>query len=312
MGLFSGSGSASQTNTNTSMQQSITPTNPSWVAPQLQGLAGQVSNLAGQDPYSFVAGADPLQTQGAQGASTLGQDPYSYALASGTMGNLASAGANTQNNVATVKGNSILPNLENYMSPYTNDVVDTTLANYDRTAGSNRAQQMLSIGGMDDTFGGSGAMSYLGNYDASNQLNRAQTEAGLRDQGFNTGANLANLDADRRQQAQLSNQAAYNGQYQFNAGQNDVAQQRQGLAAQGLVGIDQTGNADARANYGAQTDIGSILQQISQNKSGAPISTLAGLAGVYGSLPLGLLHGQDTTGSSKGKTTNVSASLGFG
>lgn len=321
MGLFGGK----KTTTTTNSTSTMTPTNPSWLPGQVQGLAGQVSNLAGQDPYSFVAGADPLQTQGAQGASTLGQDPHSYGIARGTMANLAQSGANTYDpslvgSTATVKGNSILPNLQAYMSPYTNDVVNTTLANYDRSAGANRAQQMLSIGGMDDTFGGSGAMSYLGNFDASNQLNRAQTEGGLRDQGFQVGAGLANDDANRRQQAQLANMAAFNHTNEFNAnnlnaaGQynataNDTAFNRQGNAAQGLVGIDQTGNADARANYGAQTDIGSVLHGIAQNRAGAPLSVLNGLAGTYGSLPLGLLHGETTTGNSTG-TSKTSGGFG--
>lgn len=314
-----------KTSSTTNSTQTTTPNAPSWLSGQVESLAGKTAGLASQDPYSFVAGADPLQTQAAQAAAGLGQNQQSYDTANGVLTGLAGSGANTYApstyGAATVSPNSILPNLDKYMSPYLNDVVNTSLANFDYGAGQTRGQNALARANS-DTFGGSGGDIQTALSNAQMARDRGQMGAQLRDQGFQVGAGLAGQDADRRQQAQMFNADAFNqaGQFnsgalnsagQFNANANDTALNRQGQAATGLVGIDQTGNADQRANFGTQTDIGSILQQIAQQRAGAPLSVQSGINSAYGGLtaPTSLLTGQTTTGTSTG-TSKTSGGLG--
>src|SRR5438874_9789286 len=92
MGLSLG---GSKSSSKSSMKQTTTPTNPDWVPGQVQTLTGMTANLAGNDPYSFVAGPDKLQTQAAQGAAGLGMNMADYGIANGTYQNLAGSGANT-------------------------------------------------------------------------------------------------------------------------------------------------------------------------------------------------------------------------
>lgn len=301
-------GSKKTTSTQNSTQ-TMTPNAPSWLPGQVQGLAGKTTDLASQDPYSFVAGADPLQTQAAQGAAGLGSNLADYGLSNGTYQNLARSGANTYD-AATVHPNSILPNLDAYMSPYMNDVVNTSLANFDYGAGQTRGQNALARANS-DTFGGSGGDIQTAMSNAQMARDRGQMGATLRDQGFQVGAGLAGQDADRRQQAQMFNASAFNTAGQYNAGATDTAQARQGAAAAGLVNNADSFNADQRANLGTQTDIGSILQQLAQQKAGAPLSVNQAINGSYGSLmpATGLLTGQTTTGNSTG-TSTTSGGLG--
>ena len=281
----------------TTSTQTTTPTNPSWVEPQLSTLAGGISNLSKMDPYSFVAGPNSLQNQAYGTAANLAPDNQSYGSASGLFQGLMNTGA-SQYDPATVHPNSILPNLDSYMSPYLNDVVNTSLADYDYGAGQTRAQNQLALAN-DDTFGGSGGAIQTALSEAAIDRGRGTLAAQLRDQGFQTGANLANQDADRRQQAQLANQSAYNAARQFNANQVETALGRQQTAGQNLVNTANAQNQTAVSDLNTQAAIGAMLQQIAQQQAAAPLSTMSSLAGSYGSLPLSLLHGETTNGTTK-------------
>lgn len=286
----------------TTSTQTTTPTNPSWVEPQLSTLAGRITDLSNMDPYSFVAGPNALQNQAYGTAANLSPDNQSYGSASSLFQGLMNTGA-SQYAPATVHPNSLLPNLDSYMSPYLNDVVNTSLADYDYGAGQTRAQNQLALAN-DDTFGGSGgAIQTVLSEDAIDR-GRGTLAAQLRDQGFQTGANLANQDADRRQQAQLANQAAYNAAGQFNAGQTETALSRQQAAAQNLVNTANSQNQTAVSDVNTQAAIAAMLQQIAQQQAGAPLSTISSLAGSYGSLPLSLLHG-DVTNTKTTQTGSV-------
>lgn len=294
--------------------QTTTPNAPSWVSPQVSTLAGKTTDLASQDPYSFVAGADPLQTQAAQGAAGLGQNQDSYGVANRLLTGLTGSGANTYN-PATVSPNSILPNLDKYMSPYLKDVVSSSLAGFDFNAGQQQGQNALARANS-DTFGGSGGDVQTAMSNAQMGRDRFGLQSGLLNQGFGAATSLASDDANRRQQAQLANQAAFNSAGQFNATQNDDALSRQMQAALGLVNVDQTGNADQRSNIGLQGDMGGILQQIAQQRAGAPLSVNQAINGSYGSLvpATSLLTGQTSTGTatgtSKSSTSDPLGSLG--
>jgi hypothetical protein len=306
---------SSTTNQTTSgtTSSTTTPTNPAWVDSGLAGLGSTLSNLGSMNPSSFVAGPNALQTQAGTAASNLTSSP-DYSTASGILNSVAGQGANTYSantyNPTNAHAASLLDNLGAYMNPYTNDVVNTTLAGFDKNADMTRATQSLAEA-KSGAFGGSGAALTRSLTEGELAQQRASTEAGLRDQAFNTGANLSNLDAGRRQDVSLANANAANsaGQFnagalntagQFNAGQADNASTRQLAAAGGLTSNATAFGNDARSNATTQGDIGSILQQIQQNQAGAPLATAGTLASIYNTLPLSLLHGGTTNGTASG------------
>lgn len=281
----------------TTSTQTTTPNNPSWLEPQLNTLAGRITDLSNMDPYSFVAGPNALQTQAAGSAASLAPDTASYGGAQSLYQGLMNTGA-SQYDPATVHPNSILPNIDAYMSPYLKDVLGSSLADYDYGAGQTRAQNKLALAN-DDTFGGSGGAIQTALSEDAIDRGRGTLASGLLNQGYQSAANLANLDADRRQQAQLANQAAFNQARQFNASQTEAALARQQAAAQGLVNTASSQNQTAANDINTQAAIGAVLQQLAQQQAGAPLSTLSSLVSAYGGLPLSLLHGETTNGVTK-------------
>lgn len=291
-----------KTTSDQSTHQVTTPNNPAWVDNGLASLGGQISGLSKLDPYSLVATADPLQSQAATTASGLGT-PTQYGQAQDIFGKVAKAGANGYT-PSTGVSSSLLDGLQNYMSPYTNDVVNTTLAGFDQNAGHTRAQQTLDLAG-DSTFGGSGGALTRSMTERNLAQTRAATEAQLRDQAFTTGAGLSNSDAGRRQDMSLANMGALNSAGQFNASEQDQALQRQ-LAAGGAMADTATAqDANTRSNAGTQASIGDMLRQIQAAKQMAPISLLSTQAGLMSALPLGMVHGQTEDGTSHGTSTQT-------
>jgi len=281
----------------TTSKTTVTPTNPAWVEPQLNTLAGKITDLSNMDPYGFVAGANDLQKQAFGAAGGLGGGDPNYGSAQG----LFQAQMNTgtpQYDPATVKPNSILPNLQAYMSPYLQQVLDASLADYDFGAGQTRAQNKLALAN-DETFGGSGGAIQTALSEDALARGRGTLSSQLRDQAFQTGANLANLDADRRQQAQLANMAAYNQARQFNASQLEAALGRQLQAANGLVDATNDQHQTELADINAQAQLGEMWRQIQQQQASAPLSTIGSLVGAYNGLPLDLLHGSVTDSKTK-------------
>lgn len=241
-----------------------TPTNPEWVTQPTQDVAGKISALGNLDPYSLVAGADPLQTQAGQGAAGLGQDRGWYDKIMG--GSSA----------------SLLDGLGSYMSPYTQNVVDTSLADFDHNAGQTRAQQTLDMAGS-GAFGGSGSALTRSGTEGELARARASLDAGLRDQAFNTGAGLSNQDASRRQDFM-------------------------GLQAQTGLAAEES----QRSNLALQSDIGEKMRAIEQARLGAPISLAQIQAGLLSGLPLNLFTGQTSTmnGTTTSKTSDPLGTLG--
>lgn len=244
-----------------------TPTNPEWVTSGIQGLMGQVSDLGKRDPYSFVAGSNPLLEQartnllgtGVPGEMTDYQQARQFVMDGAGGG-------------GSVQGASLLDGLDKYMSPYTKGVVESALADFDYGAGQTRAQQDLNIA-RDAAFGGSGAALTRSTTEGSLARARATTSAGLYDQAFNTGATLSGQDADRRQAASIAN-----------AQLAEQAASRRLQAGTALAGI-------SNANIGQLSSVGDYFRQMEQQRLQAPISLLTSQAGVASQLPLQLFQG---------------------
>ena len=331
-----------KTKTTTNETRVMTPNNPAWVTSGMEGLAGKITNYGNLDPYSLVAGPDALQTQAAKSAAGL-TSPTAYQDAINALKGISGQGANTYapsmfggadlGAAQQAQSASLLDNLQQYMSPYTKDVVDTSLADYDVGAGQTRAQQALEMAGS-GAFGGSGSAITRSMTEDALTRGRGSLSAGLRDQGFQRGAALSSEDADRRQQnsqfnaandmqrvmaqaqldqqAGLANQGAMNQAGQFNASAKDTDLARQMQAALGTADIAGQQGASDRANIALQGDLGAQMQQLAQQRAQAPTNQLINQAGLFGSLPLNLLRGETTnsTGTSTSKTSDPMGALG--
>jgi hypothetical protein len=293
----------SSTTTDQTTHNVLTPTNPQWVTDPVQNLVGRISDLSSADPRSFVAGANPLQTQAAQGAGDLSGSWWNFDGAADAYRGAINGGANTYG-ATTGAAASVLPNLQAYMSPYTRNVVDSALADYDFGAGQTRAQNQLALAN-DATFGGSnGAIQTALSNDAITR-GRGTLAAQLLDQGYQAGAALANQDADRAQQMSLANLQAANSAAQYNAQARDQALQRQMAAAQGLVDTSTALDETQRANIASQAQMGDALRQIDALGLTAPISLLQTQAGLLGGLPLSLFHGEVNDGANHTTSTTT-------
>lgn len=326
-----------------------TPTNPEWVTSGLQGLGGKIMGLADQDPRSFVAGPSTLQNQVFGDAANLTTSPR-FNQAGDIFTRVAGAGPNTYDpsqgkaedwsaqgyDAATYNASSLLEGLDKYMSPYTNDVVNTALADYDFGAGETRANQALDEA-RSGAFGGSGAAITRALTEDNLTRGRGALSAGLRDTAFTRGAGLSATDAGFRNQAAAANAAAANqaaafraqaanqaaaanaaarNQFglanmdalneagRYNAGAMEAALGRQLSAGSALQGLGAQEGADTRANLALQGTLGADQRAIEQAKAAAPLSVLQALSGTFSGLPLNLLSGETQTGSQQGSSTS--------
>lgn len=214
--------------------------------PYLTELQQAVGQFKGQDlsqimGSQFVAGQDPLQLQAQQAAlaGIGGYQPYLQSAA-------ASAGPT---------------GYQQFMSPYQQDVIDTTLADYDIQAQKGLpalAAQAIGAG----AYGGGREGVQRAEYQSASDRNRAALQAQLLQQGFGQAQGLA--------QQNIANQLQLGGAQQSFLGQ-DVG------ALSTLGGINQAQN---QAQLSAQ-------QQLLQAQSQQPIQA----AQTLGSGIMGLISG---------------------
>ncbi len=100
--------------------------------------------------------------------------------------------------------------IEAYRSPFQQQVIDTTLAEFDRQAQIRKNQQAAATLGVAGAFGGGREGVQLAEFDAASDRNRAALQAGLLQQSFENAAN--------RRQQDLANQLS-------------ISQQQRGLGA---------------------------------------------------------------------------------
>ena len=296
---FGASYNQSNTKSSSTFDKSTTPIIPDWLQGQTNDILGQAGSLAGVDPQSYVAGPNYNIGAANQNAYGLSGTSPGYGEAQQTLKNLIALG---NQGAPQVQSASLLDNLGSYMSPYTNDVVNTTLAAFDANAGQTRAQQSLNLA-RQNAFGGSGAAITQSLTEGELARARATQEAQLRDQAFNTGAGLSNYDAGRRQDASAQN------------AQLKLANRAQiGGFATGLASLLGAQDANSRANIDTQLNAGQTLQGIQQTQAQAPLDLLSWRAGILNDLNPQMFVGQQEKGtsSSKGKTTGFGLSAKAG
>ena len=183
----------------------------------------------------FVAGEDPLQTQ-AIGIAQQGVDSFRPFL--------TAAQAAQQQAAGTVGGLGALTGASAYqpfMSPYQSQVIDTTLAEYDKQSQAG-AQNIRDAAVGSGNFGGGREGAMMGQYDADSLANRAALQAQLLQSGF-----------------QNAQQAAANAFTQ--GGQLAAAQSGLGAAQMGLSNFQRSGLG---ADVGALGQLGSLRQGLTQ------------------------------------------------
>ena len=174
------------------------------------GFKGQdLSQIMGQQ---YVAGPGALTTQAEGLASGLGSFEPFLQNAQGLTGPQA---------------------YQNYMSPYQQDIIDTTLAEYDVQAQKGLpalANQAIQAG----AFGGGREGVQRAEYQATSDRNRAALQAQLLGQGFTQANQLANQGFDQqRNLASLQPSLAASGVQQLGAaGTGNLAYQQALLDAQ--------------------------------------------------------------------------------
>ena len=130
------------------------------------GVRAAGPGITGLNP--FVAAMDPLQTQ-AQTLAQAGIGSYTPFLQA------------AQANVASQAVLTGPQAFQNFMSPYQQQVIDTTLADFDTSRiADRRAIQDAAVG--TGNFGGGREGAMLGQYDADTALGRAGLLAGLQQQ----------------------------------------------------------------------------------------------------------------------------------
>ena len=236
---------------------------------------------------SFVAGEDPLQSQ-AINLATQGVGSYSpFLQAAQTAVGQQAASAGPQA-------------FQQFMSPFQQQVIDTTLADFDRQAAMGR-QNIRDQAFTSGAFGGGREGVAMGEFEAGNLRNRASLLAQLQQQGFTQAQNLAQQNFQNQgnlaaQQMGLSNfQRGSLGQDVSALG--NLGAFRQGLSQSQLQADQQAARTAAYEPMGRLDQYGAGLGRLAGFGSsplpmdsggaspfGTALSTATGLAGLFGKL----------------------------
>jgi len=227
---------------------------------------GTGTGIAGYQPFLNQAATD---LNAASAAAAAGQGVGAGALQqSGIAMNAAQAAAAAgQDAGAGFMGPGAQAQFE---SPYRQDVVDPTLAQFDRRTATQAAQAGLADASA-GTYGGDRAAVREGARQAQSELDRALLEAGLLQQGYTQAQNQANTAFNQANTQAMQNMNMYGTVAQ---GQQGLAQGLQGQAGQNVGLFSQTGQGQsglaslqptlAAQNLGMIGTLGSQQQQQGQ------------------------------------------------
>lgn len=192
-------------------------------------------------------------------------------------------------------------NLSPYMNPFTDSVINSSLADLDR------ARQM-AVGQTGAAATTAGAFGGSRHGIAEAETNRAfadqaaQMASGLRQQGFQNAQGMAQFDIGNRLQAGISNQSAGLQGAQFRLG---AAGQMGNLSQQGF-GFGQTLNANtAQAGSQQQQLVQQIIDAAKSQYAGFTGAPQAGLAGTLQAVGMGNMGQQSQTTTSKPGIGNI-------
>ena len=217
------------------------PLDTSQFAPQVAGqdpLQTQAATLAGQGVGSYAPHLTQAGTYGTQAGTTMGGvSPYITGSA-GLTGPGAGTGAGS---------------ISSYMSPYQQQVIDTSLAEFDRQAAMRQqgiSDQAVALGG----YGGGREGVHLAEYQTQSDRNRALLQAQMQTQGFG--------------QAQQARQQDYTNLLGLGGAQAGLAQGQMGLG-QYQQGLARLAPQLAGGDIGTLSSVGAIQQQQAQRTADA-------------------------------------------
>jgi len=233
---------------------------------ELETAIGGIKDLDVSKLYGsqFVAGPGALQTQ-----------------AEGLAGGLGSFQPYLQNAAASTGPTAY----QSYMSPYQSDIIDTTLAEYDRQA-QMQMPAMAANAVAAGAFGGGREGVQRAEYQSASDRNRAALQAQLLQTGFGQAQNLA----------------SQNFAQQMNLAQAAPSLVGQQIGALSTLGAQQ--QAQSQAQLGAQ-------QQLAYQQAYQPLQA----AQQYGSGVMGLISGypqRESTSPLPPSASPLSTALGVG
>ena len=250
-----------------------------------QGNRATGPGITGANP--FVAAMDPLQTQ-AQSLAQQGIGSYSPFL--------QAAQANITNQ-AGLTGPSAY---SSFMSPYQQQVIDTSLADFDSSRVGNR-QAIQDQAVASGNFGGGREGAMLGQYDADTTAGRAALLASLQQSGF-TQANQLAQQAFGNQGTLAQNQMGLSNFQRTGLGQDigalgNLGALNQQQAQANLTANQQAAKTAAYEPYGRLQQYGSGLTGLAggvasayaepapvQSPLSQALSTALGVGGIYSRL----------------------------
>jgi hypothetical protein len=247
------------------------------------GVPIDTSKFTGQQ---FVAGEDPLQTQAVNLATSQagleGYKPYLQAAQAGVTqaGTDVGAARTAAGGLGALTGPTAY---QPFMSPYQQQVIDTSLTEFDRQAQMRQQQMQDQTMNVPGAFGGGREGVQLAEYQAGSDRNRQMLQAGMLQQGYGN-AQMAAQQAFQNQQAMQ----------QANLGMGTAAL---GLG-QAQMGLGQYERAGLGSAVGALGQLGSLRQ--AQTQAGLTAQQQAAQTAAYE--PYGRLgqYGQGITGLTGG------------
>ena len=215
-------------------------------------LQAQAATLAGQGVGSYQPHLTQAGTYGTQAGTTMGGvSPY-ITGAAGLTGPMTGAQLGT---IDPQTGQTVTPAQAagSFMSPYQSQVIDTSLAEFDRQAQMRQqgiSDQAVALGG----YGGGREGVQLAEYQTQSDRNRALLQAQMQQQGFG--------------QAQQARQQAYQNQLGLGGAQAGLAQGQMGLG-QYQSGLAQLTPQLAGGDIQTLSGVGGIQQQQAQRTADA-------------------------------------------
>ena len=279
---------------------------------QMSGLAPQVAGMdqLQTDAITKATGAQGLGsyqqyltdagTAAGQAGTTLGGVPSFIGAAGTGLGaagqTLSGAAALTGTGAGTGTGS-----IASYMSPYQQQVIDTTLTEFDRQAQIQKNAQAAAALGTPGAFGGGREGVLQAEYASSSDRNRAATQAGLLSQGFQQASSARQADLQNRSGIASQQAALAQGQLGLGTAQQGLAQSQlaQGAFQQGLGGFAQQAAQNEISGLGT---LGGVRQ--AQSQAGLDATRAANEAAVYEPLKRTGFLGQGVTGLMGGYGTN--------
>ena len=247
----------------------------------------------------FVAGEDPLQTS-AINLAQQGVGSYSPYLTA-AQANVGAAGTAAGGLGALTGPTAYQP----FMSPYQQDVIDTTLGEFDKQAQIQQQGLRDAALGVPGAFGGGREGVQQAEYQTGSDRNRALLQAGLLQQGFGQAQNAAQQAFQNQQaiqQAQLGLGTAQMGLSNFQraglgadvGALGQLGSLRQGLSQAQLTANQQAAQTAAYEPYGRLSQYGQGITgltggvaaaQYAQPQQQSPwasaLSTALGVGGLY-------------------------------